>query len=78
MAFPDSISGFARDGYESVRQAFMANFVRRRELGGACCAYRHGEKIVDLWVGSVTSRPGSRGNTARWSSCIRRRKVWPR
>jgi CubicO group peptidase (beta-lactamase class C family) len=34
-----------------VREAFVENFARRRELGGACCAYHHGEKVVDLWGG---------------------------
>jgi CubicO group peptidase (beta-lactamase class C family) len=34
-----------------VREAFVENFVRRRELGGACCAFVHGEKVVDLWGG---------------------------
>ncbi len=34
-----------------MREAFVENFARRRELGGACCAYHHGEKVVDLWGG---------------------------
>jgi CubicO group peptidase (beta-lactamase class C family) len=34
-----------------VRDAFADNFASRGELGGACCAYRFGEKIVDLWGG---------------------------
>ena len=31
-----------------VRREFRPS---RHELGGACCAYRHGEKVVDLWGG---------------------------
>jgi len=34
-----------------VREAFVENFARRRELGGACCAYHRGEIVVDLWGG---------------------------
>jgi hypothetical protein len=31
-----------------VREVFADNFARRHELGGACCTYHHGEKVVDL------------------------------
>jgi CubicO group peptidase (beta-lactamase class C family) len=43
-----------------VRDAFEQNFARRGELGGACCAYHRGEKVVDLWGGirnKVTGEP---------------------
>jgi CubicO group peptidase (beta-lactamase class C family) len=43
--------GQVTHGFEAVRQAFVDNFATRRELGGACCVYRRGEKIVDLWGG---------------------------
>src|SRR5262245_55357790 len=46
-----SVQGHVSAGFESVRDAFVQNFVRRREAGGACCVYRWGEKIVDLWGG---------------------------
>lgn len=45
------IDGAVSPGYEKVRDAFIENFTRRGELGGACCVYRHGEKVVDLWGG---------------------------
>ena len=45
------VNGFVSQGLEPVREAFVENFTRRHELGGACCVYRHGEKIVDLWGG---------------------------
>ena len=45
------IEGQVSPGFESVREAFAENFIRRRELGGACCVYYKGEKIVDLWGG---------------------------
>lgn len=38
-------------GFEAVRDAFAGNFSRRSELGGACCVYYQGEKVVDLWGG---------------------------
>jgi CubicO group peptidase (beta-lactamase class C family) len=46
-----SIAGFARPGFEAVREAFLENFERRGELGAACCVYLRGEKVVDLWGG---------------------------
>lgn len=45
------VHGFARVGFEAVREAFAENFSRRHELGAACCIYDHGEKVVDLWGG---------------------------
>jgi len=46
-----TIHGSAGPGFEAVREAFSENFRRRHELGAACCIYRHGEKVVDLWGG---------------------------
>src|SRR5512138_2757195 len=46
-----AISGFVAPGFEAVADAFAENFTRRRERGGACCIYVHGEKVVDLWGG---------------------------
>ena len=43
--------GYVNSGFEPVRHAFVENFVRRRELGGACCVFQHGRKVVDLWGG---------------------------
>jgi CubicO group peptidase (beta-lactamase class C family) len=45
------IQGEVRPGFEAVREAFIANFTERNELGGACCVYHQGEKVVDLWGG---------------------------
>ena len=55
---PLCVHGHVSRGFESVREAFSENFAHRRELGGACCAYRHGEKIVDLWGGIRNKRTG--------------------
>jgi CubicO group peptidase (beta-lactamase class C family) len=54
------VEGRVSPGFEAVRDAFEENFARRGELGGACCAYYRGEKIVDLWGGlrnKVTGEP---------------------
>src|SRR6185436_18021600 len=45
------VHGHVSRGFESVRAAFVDNFVRRHELGASCCIYRRGEKVVDLWGG---------------------------
>lgn len=45
------IEGQVSAGFEAVRDAFAENFLRRHELGGACCVYHHGKKVVDLWGG---------------------------
>jgi CubicO group peptidase (beta-lactamase class C family) len=45
------IEGHVGAGFEAVRDAFAENFSRRHELGGACCVYHRGEKVVDLWGG---------------------------
>ena len=41
-----------------MREAFADNFARRGELGGACCAYHRGEKVVDLWGGVRNKQTG--------------------
>ena len=45
------VLGFTAAGFEGVGHAFAENFTRRGELGGACCAYYRGRKVVDLWGG---------------------------
>ena len=52
------IQGYVSPGFEAVREAFAENFVRRRELGGACCAFHRGEKVVDLWGGIRNKQTG--------------------
>jgi len=46
--------------FEAVHAAFAENFTRRSELGGACCAYVAGEKVVDLWAGVRNKTTGER------------------
>ena len=52
------VEGHVSRGFEAVREAFAENFARRGELGGACCAYHHGEKVVDLWGGIRNKQTG--------------------
>jgi CubicO group peptidase (beta-lactamase class C family) len=52
------VNGDVRRGFEAVRAAFADNFALRRELGGACCAYHRGEKVVDLWGGIRNKQTG--------------------
>ncbi len=52
------IEGHVSAGFDAVRDAFAENFFRRHELGGACCVYHRGEKVVDVWRG-IRNRPVS-------------------
>ena len=47
-----AVEGRVSAGFEPVREAFLDNFAHRRELGGACCACRAGEEVVDVWGGT--------------------------
>jgi CubicO group peptidase (beta-lactamase class C family) len=53
-----AIHGRVSRGFEAVREAFAENFVRRGEVGGACCAFVRGEKVVDLWGGIRNKQTG--------------------
>jgi len=53
-----SARGYVARGFEAVRAAFDENFTDRGELGGAVCAYVHGEKVVDLWGGVRNKKTG--------------------
>ena len=53
-----AVEGHVSHGFEAMRTTFAENLEQRGELGGACCAYLHGEKIVDLWGGIRDKRTG--------------------
>jgi CubicO group peptidase (beta-lactamase class C family) len=53
-----AVEGHVSRGFEAVREAFADNFDRRGELGGACCAYHRGKKVVDLWGGIRNKQTG--------------------
>ncbi|NET37724.1 MAG: beta-lactamase family protein, partial [Cyanothece sp. SIO1E1] len=52
------IQGQVSAGFEPVRDAFAENFSRRHELGGACCVFHDGKKVVDLWGGVRNQETG--------------------
>ena len=52
------IDGFVKPGFEGVRDAFIENFDRRKEIGAACCIYHRGEPVVDLWGGIRNKETG--------------------
>src|SRR6476646_10760998 len=61
------VEGHVSAGFEGVRDAFAENFTQRHELGGACCVYHRGEKVVDLWGGvrnEETDEPWERDTMA--------------
>jgi CubicO group peptidase (beta-lactamase class C family) len=58
-----TINGEVAPGFEAVREAFVGNFERHRDIGAAVCVYRDGRPVVDLWGGVAdpeTGRPWSR------------------
>jgi CubicO group peptidase (beta-lactamase class C family) len=56
---PVEVLGQVAPGFESVRDAFVENFRKRHELGGACSAYCGGQRVVDLWGGVRDVRTGA-------------------
>jgi CubicO group peptidase (beta-lactamase class C family) len=54
------LTGTVAPGWEPVRDAFVANFTERGEVGAAVCVYRDGRPVVDLCGGladPATQRP---------------------
>lgn len=56
------IEGSVADGFEPVREAFVEKSTQRGQLGGACCVYRDGERVVDCGAACATA---SRGRVGR-------------
>ncbi|WP_433346855.1 serine hydrolase domain-containing protein [Micromonospora sp. CA-111912] len=52
------VSGTVVQGYEPVREAFLANFETRSEIGAALSVYRHGREVVRLWGGVADPTTG--------------------
>ncbi len=53
-----TVQGFVAAGFETVREAFAANFDRHREVGAACSVYLRGRRVVDLWGGLADRSAG--------------------
>jgi CubicO group peptidase (beta-lactamase class C family) len=51
-------NGWVASGFESVEEAFQANFDEGAEDGAAFAAYHRGRKVVDLWGGVADTRTG--------------------
>lgn len=47
------INGSAHPKFEKVSQVFFENFSLRGEVGASLCVYHRGERVIDLWGGSV-------------------------
>jgi CubicO group peptidase (beta-lactamase class C family) len=69
------VHGTVVPGYESVREAFKANFERPEpdsEVGAALCVYVGGRQVVDLWGGyadAAKTRPWQSDTLANiWSA----------
>jgi CubicO group peptidase (beta-lactamase class C family) len=45
------IHGHVAEGFEKVKEEFVRNFTKRKEIGASCCIYYNGVKVVDLWGG---------------------------
>jgi len=52
------VHGYVAPGFGRVADVFTDNFRRRHELGASFCAYRGGEKVLDIWAGVAS--PGTR------------------
>jgi CubicO group peptidase (beta-lactamase class C family) len=67
-----NFEGTVAPGFEGVRTAFLDNFTRHGELGGACSVYHRGRLVVDLWGGDrsrETRQPWERDTMAIvWSA----------
>jgi CubicO group peptidase (beta-lactamase class C family) len=53
------INGHADEGWGAVADAFRRNFDEHGEVGAACCVYRDGRPVVDLW-GGIADRSSQR------------------
>ena len=57
------VSGECDPRFADVREAFIANFNERHDLGAAVCVYLDGAPVVDLWGGyadAARTRPWTR------------------
>jgi CubicO group peptidase (beta-lactamase class C family) len=52
------INGHVAAGFESVRDAFAANFANAGDVGAGFCATLKGEIVVDIWAGVADAETG--------------------
>ena len=66
------INGFVADGFERVRDAFLANFTEHGDVGAGCAVYVGGDLKVDLTGGVADPKTGDRRTPrTRCSWCSR-------
>lgn len=68
------VEGIVEAGWEGVRDAFVANFDERDEVGAAVCVHLHGVPVVDLWGGAAdvdSGRPWARDTILTVFSCTK-------
>jgi CubicO group peptidase (beta-lactamase class C family) len=53
-----AIHGHVARGFEAVRDAFAGNLAHHGDVGAACCVYRRGQPVVDLWSGCADHAAG--------------------
>lgn len=52
------VDGFVEPGFETVRDAFEANFRAGEEIGATCAVVVGNELVVDLWGGMANPKTG--------------------
>jgi CubicO group peptidase (beta-lactamase class C family) len=70
---PD-VQGTVAPGFERVAEAFARNFEAHHEVGAACCVYRDGKPVVDVWAGLAdrdSGRPWTRDTLVIVFSCTK-------
>src|SRR4029078_13099859 len=68
------VEGFVAPGFESVADAFVANFRERAEVGASMCLTIGGTTQVDLWGGladAKAARPWRRDTVSVVFSCTK-------
>lgn len=74
MSTVAEIHGDVGAGFERVADVFAANFGDHGDVGAACCVYRDGEPVVDLWAGEAdrdAGRPWTRDTIVIVFSCTK-------
>jgi CubicO group peptidase (beta-lactamase class C family) len=74
VAVSTQVEGTVAPGFEGVREAFVSNFVRSGDVGAACCVYRDGRPVVDVWAGladRAAPRPWTRDTVVIVFSCTK-------
>jgi hypothetical protein len=75
---PARVCGYTSPGFTALRKVFTGNFTRRNELGGACCVYFRGEKVVDLWGGVCDAATGTPWEEDTMVFVFSASRDWPR